>query len=92
MTALPIDTATVVNFVYYLFSAVRSQLLALLQATLFRTDSELALQYADGITLLVTLTAVWLVLELAVAAKKIIRVIVMLGWLLLIVSLAISVA
>ncbi|MFQ5998769.1 MAG: hypothetical protein ACE5KO_05635 [Candidatus Bathyarchaeia archaeon] len=61
-----------------------------MSGTLFTARPELAAEYADATTLLVALTGIWLIFEFITAAKKIVRGILVIGWVLLIVSVAIT--
>jgi len=51
----------------------------------------LAAKYADATTILITITAILIIFEVFTAAKKILRIIVILGWVLLILSIVIGV-
>mgnify|MGYP000583689715 CR=1 FL=1 len=56
-----------------------------------KADPALAAKYADATTILITVTALLLVLELFSAAKRIVRILVILEWLLLAVSIIVGV-
>jgi len=58
----------------------------------FKEYPDYAFIYGDAITFLVSITAVYLILEFITAAKKFIRVILILGWFLLFVTIALSIA
>lgn len=83
---------TVVNLLYFLYTVVRDAISLLLEGTVFKARPELAAQYGDAITLLTALTAVYVIMTLFEAAKKIVRFILILGWSLLILAMLISVA
>lgn len=59
----------------------------ILEATLFKENPSIAQKYADAIGILSSITAVYLILVLFESAKKIIKVILALGWGLLILAL-----
>ncbi len=52
-----------------------------------KTEGALATQFADAATMLITISAILLILEAFSAARKILRTIVILGWALLILSI-----
>lgn len=85
-----IATNELVNFVFLLFRGTSTVMENLLSATLFTARPELATQYADATTLLFALTGIWLIFEFITAAKKIVRGILVVGWVLLIVSVVIT--
>jgi len=80
-----------VNFFYLLYRAVRAFIQYIFEATIMRADPTLAAKYADATTILITVTAILLVLEVFSAAKKILRILVILGWALLVVSIVVGV-
>lgn len=83
-------THEIVNFVFLLFRLTSDGMKSLLSATLFTARPELASQYAEATTLLVALTGIWVIFELITSAKKIVRGILVLGWVLLIISVVIA--
>jgi hypothetical protein len=64
---------------------------SILRETIFKSNPELAVRYSEGVTLLVTLTVIYLILEFFTAAKRIVRVILIIGWVLLILALVMEV-
>lgn len=87
-----ITVESVVNFLYFLYTLVRDAIATLLEETVFKARPELAAQFGDAITLLTALTAVYVIMALFEAAKRIVRIILLLGWGLLIVAMLMSVA
>lgn len=86
-----VDLLTLIlTFLRTIYDFIRSILDSLLKDTVFKADPELADLYSDAITLLVTLTAFYLVFEFVSAAKKIVRLILILGWVLLGIAFTIS--
>lgn len=63
----------------------------ILKETVFKSNPGLATQYSEGITLLITLTVIYLILEFFTAAKRVVRVILIIGWVLLILALVMEV-
>jgi hypothetical protein len=78
------------TFLATAYSTLRSFIETLLEETLFKARPELATQFAEGVSILVTLTALYLILEFVSSAKKIIRAVLVLGWVLLIVAILAS--
>ena len=64
----------------------------ILEETVLKSNPALSEQFGQGITLLVTLTAVYVILEFFSAAKRVVRTILLIGWLLLILALVMTVA
>jgi len=79
------------NFVYLIFNALRDGIRLILEATIIKASPLLAEKYADAISILVTITAVWLMLEFSTGLKKVVRALVILGWVLLAVSIGLEV-
>jgi len=80
-----------INFFYLFYRAVRDFIQYIFEATIMKAEPALAAKYADATTILVTVTAVLLVLEVFSAAKKVLRILVALGWTLLVVSVVVGV-
>jgi len=85
-----ISPEQIVNFLYAIYYFLRSAIAFLLEATLFKDHPEYAATYGDAITFLVSLTALYLILEMIEAAKKWVKIILILGWGLLIVTIITS--
>lgn len=64
----------------------------ILEATIFKENPNLAQRYADAIGMLSSITAIYLILLLFETAKKILKVVLALGWGLLILALILGVA
>ncbi len=64
----------------------------ILKETVLKSNPALSEQFGQGITLLVTLTAIYVILEFFSAAKRVVRTILLIGWLLLILALVMTVA
>jgi len=86
----PISMEQLINFIYAIYYFIRDILSYLLSATIFKEHPEYAASYSDAITLLVSLTSLYIILEFITSAKKFVKVILMLGWGLLILSIIIS--
>jgi hypothetical protein len=86
----PISPEQLVNFLYAIYYFLRDALAYLLQITLFAEHPEYAATYGDAITFLISLTALYLILEFISAAKKWVKIILILGWGLLILTIIMS--
>ena len=78
------------NFLTTIFRAIKDSLQTLLKETIFKSRPDLASFYSDGISLLISLTALFLILEFLSSAKKIIGFILLAGWVLLVLSFLIA--
>jgi len=70
------------NFLYTLYDYVRKAIIFSLEKTIFKDNPGLADFYGDAASFLASLTAVYLLLLLVASAKKIIGVLLLLGWVL----------
>ena len=91
MLELPIKPEDIINFFYLLYQAVRNVIQYIFESTIMKVDPSLAAKYADATTILITITAILIIFEVFTSAKKILRIIVILGWVLLILSIVIGV-
>jgi len=69
---------------------IQNLIRSLLEETIFKANPELAQQYSSAISTLVFLTALYILLTLFSAIRKIIGYIILIGWILLLVAFAIS--
>ena len=88
---LPIKPEDIINFFYLLYQAVRDVIQYIFESTIMKVDPSLAAKYADATTILITITAILIIFETFTAARKILRILVILGWVLLILSIVIGV-
>ena len=91
MLELPIKPEDIINFFYLLYQAVRNVIQYIFESTIMKVEPSLAAKYADATTILITITAILIIFEVFTSAKKILRIIVVLGWVLLILSIIIGV-
>lgn len=73
------------NFLATAYDALRSAVGILLKA-----NPQPATRYAEGVSILVALTAVYMILEFVSSAKAIVHTVLVLGWVLLIVAMIIT--
>lgn len=90
MLRLPLKIEDVVNVLYLLYQLARGAIQFILENTIARANPTIAAKFADATTMLITITAIWLIFEFVASAKKVVKIIVVLGWILLIASMAIS--
>lgn len=80
-----------VNFIYAIYNGLTKALSFLLEQTVFKEYPKLAEFYGQVASFLVSITAIYLMLLLVTAAKKVIGLLLILGWALFIVTLVIRV-
>jgi len=77
------------NFLPSLYAGIRGLITSLLEQTLLKEKPELAGIYAEAITFLTSLTALYVILEFFSLARKIVLGILLLGWGLFVVTLVV---
>lgn len=90
---MPFPTPSIealMNFLYTIYYYIREAVKVVLEYTIFQSSPEIAATYSDICTLLITLTAVYILLEFVSTAKRILRVILILAWAMFIVTLFIE--
>lgn len=87
-----IDWSNVGALITRAYRVVEEFIASLLADTLFKTRPELASQFSGPLSLLVSLTALYLLLTLVTAAKRVIGAILIIGWALLMAAIALTVA
>ena len=80
----------IINLLGIAFNWLRSMIETLLNMTLFKVNPGLVDSFASTIALLITLTTIYIILVFVSSAKKILGIVLVLGWGLLIVSLILS--
>jgi len=71
------------NIVFTIYDGLRDTITNLLNATIFKQHPELASYYGDAITLLTSFSAIWILLVVVAAVRKVIGWILLAGWVLL---------
>lgn len=84
------DISDVLNIVYYMFNALKNFLTFIIEQTILKNRPQLAESYSSALTILITLTALYLILVFISAAKKAIGIIILIGWALIILSMALK--
>jgi hypothetical protein len=75
-----------INVLYAIYYLIRKGISFILEGTVFQGDPGKAALYGDAITILAALTLIYLILELFEAGKKVVRIFLVVGWVLLIAS------
>jgi hypothetical protein len=83
----PLNMDQIINILYAIYYFVRELISDLFEWTIFKNNPDLAILYSDAFTILISLTAIYLILEIFTAAKKFIKYLLIIGWLLLIISI-----
>ncbi|MEM2906155.1 MAG: hypothetical protein QW057_08775 [Candidatus Bathyarchaeia archaeon] len=85
-----INLQAAVNVLYTVYYFIRQVVTYMLEVTVFRANPGAAPLYADAVTLLTVLTLLYLALELFTSAKRIVAILLLVGWALLILSIALG--
>jgi hypothetical protein len=81
------DFGWIINLFGIAFDYIKNAITMLLNMTLFKVNPDLVDTFSSTITLLVTFTAIYIILVFVTSAKKILGIILLLGWVLLIASM-----
>lgn len=87
----PITPEALLNFLYAIYYFLRDVIRFILENTLFKEFPQYAALYGDVITFLISITAVYLILVVFEAVRKYVKIILILGWGLLILSITLTV-
>jgi hypothetical protein len=90
VSGMSVEEATADNIVralLSLYSWLVSLITGILQQTILKDNPELAREYGSAITLLVSLTAVYLIAVLISAFRKILGILIAIGWVVLILAI-----
>lgn len=85
-----IDWDQVASLIIKAFNSLRDFIASFLAQTIFKARPDLAQEFGSVFSLLVTLTALYLILTLITAAKKVVGIILAIGWLLAILSIVLK--
>ncbi len=85
------DFGWIINLFGLAFEYVKGFIETLLNMTIFKVRPELVDNFSSTITLLVTFTAIYIILVFVTSAKKILGILLLLGWVLLIISMFLTV-
>ncbi|MEA1924841.1 MAG: hypothetical protein U9M95_03135 [Candidatus Altiarchaeota archaeon] len=84
------EIAFMVNVFYFVYDLIRQGIEYLLGITLYQANSVYAAKYADAISMLIPVTALWLILEFVEGFRRFLKFIVLIGWVLVLVSIGIT--
>lgn len=87
MSAGEATADAVVKALLSLYSWLVNLITGILQQTILKDNPELARDYGSAITLLVSLTAVYLIVVLVSAFRKILGILIAIGWVVLILAI-----
>ncbi len=79
------------NVIYYLFDLVRSFIQYIIEQTILKGRPDLANSFSSAITIMITLTTVYILLVFITATRKAIGIIITIGWILLIISMLLAI-
>ena len=72
----------VANFLFTIYDYLKKGIVFILEQTIFKTNPQLADYYAEVAAFLASLTAIFIILEVLSVPKKIVKILLILGWLL----------
>ncbi|MGC8936446.1 MAG: hypothetical protein ACP5KV_03670 [Candidatus Methanomethylicaceae archaeon] len=84
------ELSSALNVIYFFFDLLRSFISFIVENTILRGRPDLANSFSSAITVLITVTAIYILLVFVTAAKKAIGIVLLLGWGLLILSLILA--
>lgn len=82
------NISDLLNIVYYVFNTLKNFLTFIIEHTILKDRPYLAESYSSALTILIALTALYLILVFVSAARKAIGVLIFIGWVLVISSMA----
>jgi len=85
-----LNDTTAINFLSLIYNYISDLITFILENTLFTANPEIAIQFGDVLTLLITLSTFFILLEFVNSAKKIIKLLLILGWILVVISIIIE--
>ena len=78
----------IANFLFTIYEYLKKGIVFIFEQTIFKTNPQLADYYAEVAAFLASLTAIFIILEVLSVPKKLIKLLLILGWLLFICSIA----
>ncbi len=80
----------IINYLSSLFEQLKAIVAHYLQLYVFSKNSELASKYGNFIVFMATLTVIYALIELIEGFKKFFRIIIVMGWALLVLLIAVN--
>ncbi|MCS7098328.1 MAG: hypothetical protein NZ922_05070 [Candidatus Methanomethyliaceae archaeon] len=84
------EISDIINLVYHFFNTIRNFLSLIIEQTILRGRPDLAQQYSSALTIMITLTTLYLILVFISAARKAIGILIAIGWMLIIISITLK--
>lgn len=81
--------AKVSNFLYSAYDYLRKLIVYMLEQTIFKGQPGLATFYGDAATFLASITALYILISLVTMARRVVMVVLIIGWVLFVVSILI---
>jgi hypothetical protein len=81
----------IVNGLLTIYNWLVNMITTILQQTIIKDNPDMAREYGSALTLLISLTAIYLLLVLVSAFRKILGVIIAIGWLAMIIAIALRI-
>jgi hypothetical protein len=78
---------SIANFLFTMYDYLKKGIVFILEQTVFKSNPQLAEYYAEVATLLASLTAIFIILEVLSVPKKVVKILLILGWLLFLFSI-----
>ena len=81
--------AKATNFLYSAYDYLRKLIVYMLEQTIFKGQPGLATFYGDAATFLASITALYILISLVTMARRVVMVVLIIGWVLFVVSIVI---
>ena len=79
---------SVANFLFTIYEYLKKGIMYILEQTVFKANPQLADYYAAAAAFLASLTAIFIMLEVLSVPKNLVKILLILGWLLFLASIA----
>jgi len=79
---------SIANFLFTMYEYLKKGIVSILEQTVFKANPQLADYYAEVAAFLASLTAIFIILEVLSVPKKVVKILLILGWILFLCSIA----
>lgn len=79
---------SIANFLFTMYEYLKKGIVFILEQTVFKANPQLADYYAEVAAFLASLTAIFIILEVLSVPKKVVKILLILGWILFLCSIA----
>ena len=79
---------SIANFLFAMYEYLKKGIVFILEQTVFKANPQLADYYAEVAAFLASLTAIFIILEVLSVPKKVVKILLILGWILFLCSIA----